>query len=270
MAGQEGAPTLPAFDVRITFRPEVLNFDNSTPLFVLFSDLSVGGFTDPSNPLNSIDILSPNGDFHGHQENGGGGSESSGYTDFNQLIDTINTKGNWSMTITDGATRSVYSYLFTTTTGGLSQDHLRPITLTSPSPGTISSTPTFEWSQDPAQDPAAEYESAFAVVTSPDYSNYHQETIGPDARNWTPNTVLTPGDYLFFVVAGRYYPDDSLLSASFPTPVDRSTPGLNSFAVDALTGSEGIFNGFHVVPAPGSAPLVLVTAGLLVRRRRGG
>lgn len=269
IAGPDGGPSAPAFDVRVTFRPEVLNFDNTTPVFVLFSNLSVDGYSDPSNPLNRVEILSPNGDFYGHQEANGGGSQSGGYTDFSVLRDTINADGAWTMTITDGATRSVYSYQFSTQTGVLSQDYLRPITLTSPAaPGEISSTPTFEWAQDHAQDPAAEYTSASAVVTSPDYSNFHSADVGPDARSWTPNEVLTEGDYLFYVIANAYYPTDELVSASVPQPVGRGAPALNSFAVDAITGSEGIFNGFHVVPAPGTIGLVIGAAGMLVRRRR--
>lgn len=258
------APALASFDVSVDFSFELWNYDNGTPSYNLFPQTSVSNFTDPSDPGNTWQLLSPNGLFEGSPT----GSSSTGLTAIADVISEANS-GAWLLTITDGATATVRTFEFSLFVDSAmdNADYFRLVTITNYTTGAmIPATPTFEWSIDPTANPNAEYNQITPILFG---TAFDFDFLGPSETDWTPNIApLAPGLYNF---AATYSNTQnvplSFFSSDFPSATDGGDE-LSSYNDSFGVGSLAALSDLVVVPAPGTLALAGLGGFIGFRRRR--
>ena len=258
------APAIASFDVSVDFRFELWNYDNGTPSYNLFPQISVSNFTDPFDAGNTWQLLSPNGQFEGTPN----GSSSTGMPTIAEVIDEANA-GAWQLTITDGATATVRTFDFSVSVDSAmdNAEYFRLVTITNYlTDAIIPATPTFEWAIDPTMDPFAEYDQITPILFGDafDYS-----FLGPSETDWTPGIApLAAGTYSFAVTYSNTQNIPlALFSSDFPSPTDGGDD-LDSYNDSFGVGSLAALSGLTVVPAPGTLALAGLGGIVGLRRRR--
>ncbi|MFM9958586.1 MAG: hypothetical protein ACKVZJ_10955 [Phycisphaerales bacterium] len=251
----------PQYDVSLRTSIERSVLNTNAPAYLTFPQLTVSGFTDPKSPANFAEVSSSNRNFIG-QVNGEFSSSSLNYADLQGMLAEY-VAGNWTLTITDGVTRSTTTYTFGVQVNGITDDFLSPLTITNYAPGsTIPSSPEFAWSIGDA----SSYDSQFYY-----YSGEGAFAFGNQlGTQWAPGT-LEEGTYQFGTSYTNNNPSSELFIPSTPTPVQpplgRGT-GLASFSSSLQFQTRADVTGLVVVPTPGVGAAALLACGVLGSRRR--
>jgi hypothetical protein len=254
------------YSVDLGFDLEVWNFNSSGPTYNLFPSAFITGYSDESHPDNAYFITSPNSLYEG----GPTGSGSSASDAPIGVLDEANA-GFWSLTITDGLTGDIRTFEFEVFIDSALDDldYWRITTITSHAQGdALDQNPTFEWSIDPAANPANEYDTITTILFG---AAFDFAGLPGNATSWSPSIApLNPGDVFSFAVT-------SYNSGNAPTEYVEITSGpsatdgldeLDFFGFNWSINSLAAVTDLTVVPAPGTLALAGIAGLVAIRRRR--
>lgn len=249
--------------VSVDFSPSVLVFSPSVPVYIMGIGLNATGFTDDSHVDNFVRLQSSNGaftgDFYPARGTGSGTAGSFGYASTLELSDSINFAGAWTLALTDGVTGITHTYSVAVSSSGIPDDVVRPITLDVVADTVIEPDASFTFSQDAAMSPEAEYSSAFAFLIGAVPGNFYIDPpIGVLDTSWTPIGPLSDDTYTFVVLKRNNAPDQSIVTAGEPEPLD-GAPALGGFSTMVSAISSAQASGLRV----GELPEIVVSARFL-------
>ncbi len=241
------------YQVSVNFQPGVLSFSPLDPPVYIFSiGLGATGFVDEGNPDNFVELRSSDGSFSGDlypaRGTGSGTAGSIGTASPAALSAAINAAPGWTLSLTDGVTRQVSHYSLSVTTPGIGAEYLRLITIANNPGDTISSTPTFTFSQPASPLPDAQNTSGFAFMIGDLPGNYPSgPALQASDASWAPTSTLIPDHYVFVVNKTIDAPSPALLSVSAPAPIGGASP-LDGFDHTLIARSDAQVSGLVVAP----------------------
>jgi hypothetical protein len=243
-----------AVAVTVNFNPAVIRFSPlDPPIYILGVGVNATGFTNDSN-LNNYILLQSNdnaisGDFYPARGTGSGTAGSQAVSSAAELANFINARVNWTLTIVDGVTNQTRTYTLIVSTPGIPSDYVRPITLNDAPDTQITPTSTFQWDQDTAIIPGAEYTDAAAILFGTLPGNIIADPpIGIFDTQWQPTDPLLADSYTLLVTKRNSAPAQNLINATTPLPVG-GAPSLASFTKTVTCQSDGQ-SGNLFIPAP--------------------
>jgi hypothetical protein len=233
-------------DVLLSFNAQVINRPTETPGYHIFPSASVTGlFSDPDHPGNLTRLDGPDGSFAFEASGTGGFSSSVVFDSVATLRAATPASSVWTLTITDGATNTVYEYEFTVDASALVDDHMRPITLVGIALGdTIPGTPAFHWTIPPSGTPGVEYLDAFAFLIGPGFTFEPLTPVTPASTSTSATATLAPGTYRF-EVQFQTYPTTDVLVPGVPVPVG-GAPAITVFNFENAYSSYVAVNNLFV------------------------
>ncbi len=245
-----GNPDVPAVDVTLEFSPDAISFSPlEPPVYIMGISVNATGFVDDSNEANSIRIDSGDGSFSGDYYpalgRGSGTTGSAGFDSMAAIADAINGSTSWNLQVTDGTTGHTRHFTVDVTSPGIPTDFVRPITLDTAPGATISSRPTFHFTQPPTSIPSAQNTDGFAFMIGNLPNNYPP---GPGLQandtSWAPDGPLPQDTYVVVIAKRNENPDQTLIQAATPVP-DSGAP-LASFSYHISIQSEADSSGLVV------------------------
>jgi hypothetical protein len=251
-----------AFNVSVNLEFQ-LRSTNGSIGYAIDPFVSGGGFTDPVDPGNNILVSSPNALYTGTPTTGG----LTILPTFDDVVAEA-TAGAWTIEVTDGATAEVRTFEFLVDVSStFTQDYFRAASPVGFAPaGFLPTTPTFEWTIEPALIPEAEFDYSVASIQGAAFE------FGPDdvsATSYTPSiSPLAPGGGYQFLLFLRNFSnfEPGIVTFSDALATDGGEE-LDSFGSANFVGSVLQVSDLTVVPAPGTLALA-GAAGLVATRRR--
>ena len=244
-----------AVAVSAQFQPGVLSFSPLDPPVYIFSvGLNATGFTDDANTDNFVALRSDNGNFSGDlypaRGTGTGTTGSIGTASAAALSAAINASSSWTLTLTDGVTHATHTYTLSVTTPGIAPNYVRPLQLDTNPNTTISSTPTFGFTQPGTAIPDAQNTSGFAFMIGDIPGNYATSPALQAAdTSWAPDTTLIPDTYVVVIDKTIDNPNPAIVQATMPVPTG-GAPALASFTKGVQAISQAQSAGLLVPGGP--------------------
>ena len=264
-----------AIDVFVDFLPTVGTFNTifNDPIYLFNIGTDATGFVDPTNPANYVRIESEGDSFRGDlftaPQSSSNNTGSTVHATSAALTEAVNAPAFWRLILTDGSTGLTSRYSFTLSNTGFTDDLLRPVRFTTNvAPGTIiSSTPTFEFTQDAAVDPAFATNSSAAFFSNIDGTNVSDPVLLPTDTSWSPAGTRPVGHSFVAINQFTDNPDQTLISVSSFTLLD-GPDVLGTFVFEITTQAFAIADFLIVVPTPGTVALLSLATLAATRRRR--